>query len=46
MTKDLKELTVDGVTSKRSKYRKSVFEYLSIDEKNPNNKLIVEVQAR
>lgn len=45
MTKDLNELTVDGVTSKGSKFRKSVFEYLSIDTKNKNNKLIVEVNS-
>ncbi len=45
MTKDMKELTVDGITSKGSRFRKSVFEYLSIDAKNLNNRLIVEVNS-
>lgn len=45
MTKDLHELTIDGVTSKGSKFRKSVFEYLSIDPLNKNNRLIVEVNS-
>lgn len=45
MTKDLSELHVGGVTSKGSKFRKSVFEYVSTDAKNKNNKLIVEVNS-
>lgn len=45
MTRDLRELTIDGVTSKGSKFRKSVFEYLSIDPDNKNNRLIVEVNS-
>jgi hypothetical protein len=45
MTKDLNELQVEGVTSKGSRFRKSVFEYVSIDAKNKNNKLIVEVNS-
>lgn len=43
MTQALKELVVEGVTSKGSRFRKSVFEYASNDLKNKNNKLIVEV---
>lgn len=42
MTQQLKELQVEGITSKGSRFRKSVFEYKS---KNKNNKLIVEVNS-
>ena len=42
MTQQLKELKVEGVTSKGSRFRKSVFEY---ESKNKNNKLIVEVNS-
>lgn len=42
MTQQLKELEVEGVTSKGSRFRKSVFEY---ESKNNNNKLIVEVNS-
>lgn len=45
MTEDLTELMVEAVTSKGSRYRKSVFEYQSIEEKNRNNKLMVEVNS-
>jgi len=45
MTKELKELQVPEVTSKGSRFRKSVFEYESIDEKNNGNQLIVEVNS-
>lgn len=45
ITTDLKELEVESVTSKGSKFRKSVFEYKSIDTKNRNNRLIVEVNS-
>ncbi|MFH1321210.1 MAG: nucleotidyl transferase AbiEii/AbiGii toxin family protein [Bacteroidota bacterium] len=45
MTIDLNELQVDGITSKGSRFRKSVFEYVSTDAKNKNNKLIVEVNS-
>ena len=34
MTKELKELVVEGITSKGSRFRKSVFEYESMDTKN------------
>jgi predicted nucleotidyltransferase component of viral defense system len=45
LTPDLAELTMDGVTSKGSRFRKSVFEYVSIDVNNQNNKLIVEINS-
>lgn len=45
MTKELTELQMEGVSSKGSKFRKSVFEYVSIDAKNKNNKLIIEVNS-
>lgn len=43
ITKDLREIEVKGLTSKGSRFRKSVFEYESTDLKN--NKLIVEVNS-
>lgn len=45
ITSDLTDLQMDGVTSKGSKFRKSVFEYLSIEKANKNNKLIVEINS-
>ena len=36
---------MEGVTSKGSRFRKSVHEYESIDAKNKNNKLIVEINS-
>lgn len=45
MTRDLNEIVLKGVSSKGSRYRKSVFEYTSITPKNKNNKLIVEVNS-
>jgi predicted nucleotidyltransferase component of viral defense system len=45
ITPDLKELQMDGVTSKGSRFRKSVFEYMSTDKSNQNNKLIVEINS-
>ena len=42
ITVDLTELKMDGVTSKGSRFRKSVFEYVSTDK---NNTLIVEVNS-
>ncbi len=44
ITADLSELS-DNATSKGSKYRKSVFEYLSFDKNNGANKLIVEINS-
>ncbi len=45
ITVDLKELQVSGVTSKGSRFRKSVFEYDTNQKDNSNNKLIVEVNS-
>lgn len=45
ITTDLTELQMDSVTSKGSRFRKSVFEYVSIDKGNQNNKLIVEINS-
>ena len=45
MTKELTEVQMESVTSKGSKFRKSVFEYVSINAKNKSNKLIVEINS-
>lgn len=45
ITPDLKELQMDGVTSKGSRFRKSVFEYVPTEKGNTNNKLIVEINS-
>lgn len=45
ITPGLTEIQMDGVTSKGSRYRKSVFEYDTIDTTIKNNKLIVEVNS-
>ena len=45
ITADLKELFVDGLTSKGSRFRKSVFEYVASEKVNANNKLIVEINS-
>ncbi len=45
ITPDLTELQMDGVTSKGSRFRKSVFEYVAIEKANTNNKLIVEINS-
>lgn len=45
ITPDLKELQIDGVTSKGSRFRKSVFEYITTEKGNANNKLIVEINS-
>ncbi|MGE4434006.1 MAG: nucleotidyl transferase AbiEii/AbiGii toxin family protein [Bacteroidales bacterium] len=45
ITPDLKELQMEGVTSKGSRFRKSVFEYTATEKGNANNKLIVEVNS-
>lgn len=45
ITNDLTEIQIDGVSSKGSKFRKSVFEYISADIANTNNKLIVEINS-
>jgi len=45
ITPDLTELQMNGVTSKGSRFRKSVFEYVSTDKSNQNNKLMVEINS-
>lgn len=45
ITPDLKELQIEGVTSKGSRFRKSVFEYATTEKGNANNKLIVEINS-
>ena len=45
ITPDLKELQMEGVTSKGSRFRKSVFEYTATEKGNANNKIIVEVNS-
>lgn len=45
ITAELKELIIDGVTSKSSRFRKSVFEYAAIEKDNASNKLIVEINS-
>jgi len=45
ITKELTEVNLEGITSKGSKFRKSVFEYPSIDQKYKNNRLIVEINS-
>jgi hypothetical protein len=36
---------MDGVTIKGSRFRKSVFEYVTTEKGNSNNKLIVEINS-
>ena len=45
ITPDLSEVQMDGVTSKGSRFRKSVFEYVTTEKGNANNKLIVEINS-
>jgi predicted nucleotidyltransferase component of viral defense system len=45
ITPDLTELQMEGVTSKGSRFRKSVFEYVTTEKGNANNKLIVEINS-
>lgn len=45
ITADLQEMHVEGVTSKGSRFRKSVFEYAPTEKENTNNKLIVEINS-
>ncbi|MFA6925052.1 MAG: nucleotidyl transferase AbiEii/AbiGii toxin family protein [Bacteroidales bacterium] len=45
ITKELVEKHIEGVSSKGSRFRKSVFEYQSIDARNKSNKLIVEINS-
>lgn len=45
ITSDLTERQMDGVTSKGSRFRKSVFEYATTENDNANNKLIIEINS-
>ena len=45
ITSDLIKLQIDGVTSKGSRFRKSVFEYVTTEKGNASNKLIVEINS-
>lgn len=45
ITRDLREITIEGFTSKGSKFRKSAFEYNSIDQLNSNGRIIVEINS-
>lgn len=45
ITPELTELQIDGVTSKGSRFRKSVFQYEAIEKSNYSNKLIVEINS-
>ena len=45
ITVDLNEMPMVGVTSKGSRFRKSVFEYKSIEKSHRNNKVIVEINS-
>ncbi|MGI9191224.1 MAG: nucleotidyl transferase AbiEii/AbiGii toxin family protein [Chitinophagaceae bacterium] len=42
---DLNSIHVDGLTSKGSRFRKSVFEYTPIEKNNLNNTLILEINS-
>jgi predicted nucleotidyltransferase component of viral defense system len=45
ITSDLKELYIDGLTSKGSRFRKSAYEFITTEKDNKNNKLIVEINS-
>jgi len=45
ITQDLTELHIEEITSKGSRFRKSVFQYKSIEKRNQNNKIIVEINS-
>lgn len=45
ITPDLTEVQMEGVTSKGSRFRKSVFEYVTAEKGNANNKLIIEINS-
>lgn len=45
ITSDLKELETEGITSKGSRFRKSVFEYVPTERRNQDNTLIVEINS-
>jgi predicted nucleotidyltransferase component of viral defense system len=45
ITEELTEIQEEGITSKGSRYRKSLFQYPSIQRNDPNNRLIVEINS-
>lgn len=45
ITADLTEQRMDGITSKGSRFRKSVFEYVTTQKAKANNKLIIEINS-
>lgn len=45
MTVGLQEKQVEGLSSKGSRFRKSIFEYASMDPQNTSNTLIVEINS-
>lgn len=45
ITAELKEVNLEEVTSKGSRFRKSVFKYSSIDKQYKNNRLIIEINS-
>ena len=45
ITSELKEVKMEGVTSKGSRFRKSVFEYPALNKQYHNNRLIVEINS-
>lgn len=45
ITGELTEFQEEGITSKGSRYRKSLFRYPSIQKNGPNNRLIVEINS-
>ena len=45
ITGELTEFQEEGITSKGSRYRKSLFRYPSIQKIDPNNRLIVEINS-
>jgi predicted nucleotidyltransferase component of viral defense system len=45
ITSELTEVPFEGITSKGSRFRKSVFEYPTTEKNNSNNKLIVEINS-
>lgn len=45
ITEELTEIPTEGITSKGSKFRKSVFEYSAAEKGNANNKLIIEINS-
>ena len=45
ITLDLTEQLMEGITSKGSRFRKSVFNFITTEKANTNNKLIIEINS-